>query len=47
MPTEIVITAAILAFSMTLLFIYHKLDDSRRWRALMEQADKDDDDELG
>lgn len=46
MPIEIVVAAAILALSLTILFIYHKLDDRRRWERLMAHADKDYDDEL-
>ena len=44
MPIEIVITAAILALSLTILFFYHKLDDKRRWEQLIAQADNDHDD---
>ncbi|GAA4098828.1 hypothetical protein [Zhongshania borealis] len=43
MPVEIVITAAILALSMTILFFYHKSDDKRRWEQLMAQAANDHD----
>lgn len=46
MPTEIVVTAAILAASLTFLFLYHKMEDKRRWKQLMEQADNDIDDDL-
>jgi hypothetical protein len=46
MPTELVLTAALLAVVFTAIFAYQKWDDKKRWRTICERSENNLDDDL-